>query len=111
MPTLAVSVTLLTDFEPAAHTLDWVLGTHGIRIAFSDRGRRYGATYLPDVAVEQGWSKEEAVGSLMRKAGWRGRSEAWQESGIEVKCTRYQGKKFGVDAAVWKGWREWRGLK
>ncbi|KAL9611817.1 MAG: hypothetical protein Q9167_003544, partial [Letrouitia subvulpina] len=69
LPSLSTTATLLHAFTPCAHPLDWDLGTDGLRINFSSHGRRYGATYLPDVAVEQGWSKEETVVSLMRKAG------------------------------------------
>ncbi|KAL5120355.1 hypothetical protein ACEQ8H_001645 [Pleosporales sp. CAS-2024a] len=103
LPTLSVGVTLLTDFEPASHALDWRLGTHGIRVAFEHEGRRYGATYLPDVATEQGWSKEEAVVSAMRKAGWRGREDEWESVGVRV--TRYQGKKVELDYGEWARWR------
>ncbi|KAK4042977.1 AMMECR1 domain-containing protein [Parachaetomium inaequale] len=105
LPSLEVAVTLLTDFEDAADALDWDLGTHGLRIAFHYHGRRYGATYLPDVAVEQGWTKEETLVSLMRKAGWVGRKERWGEVGLDV--VRYQGKKERVGYADFKRWREW----
>ncbi len=105
LPSLSVSVTLLTDFEDAADAMDWELGTHGLRIAFHERGKRYGATYLPDVAVEQGWSKEETVVSLMRKAGWMGRKERWEEVGLDV--VRYQGKKESLGWGEFRRWREW----
>lgn len=68
LASLECAVTLLTHFEPVDDALDWHIGVHGLRISFSDKGRRYGSTYLPDVAREQGWSKEETLVSLMRKA-------------------------------------------
>ncbi|KAH6847367.1 AMMECR1 domain-containing protein [Chaetomium sp. MPI-CAGE-AT-0009] len=105
LPSLAVAVTLLTDFEPAADAADWELGTHGLRISFHHHGRRYGATYLPDVAVEQGWNKEETLVSLMRKAGWVGRKERWTE--IKLDVVRYQGKKVSLEYAEFKRWRDW----
>ncbi|KAL4810082.1 AMMECR1 domain-containing protein [Aspergillus unguis] len=74
LPSLSCSLTLLGTFEPCTNALDWSLGVHGIRISFIHRGRRFGATYLPDVPVEQGWTKEETVKSLMHKAGWDGPS-------------------------------------
>ncbi|KAL4931239.1 AMMECR1 domain-containing protein [Aspergillus undulatus] len=74
LPSLSCSLTLLGTFEPCTNPLDWTLGTHGLRISFIHRGRRFGATYLPDVPVEQGWTKEETVTSLMHKAGWSGAS-------------------------------------
>lgn len=53
-----------------------------------------GATYLPDVAVEQEWTKEETVVSLMRKAGWTGRKEEWRK--VDLSVVRYKGTKATV---------------
>lgn len=105
LPSLECAVTLLTDFEPAANSMDWEVGVHGIRIAFTEEGRRYGSTYLPDVAKEQGWNKEEALVSLMRKAGWRGKESEWRS--VDLAVTRYQGKKVGLGYAEWRDWRDW----
>ncbi|KAK0649483.1 AMMECR1 domain-containing protein [Cercophora newfieldiana] len=105
LPSLEVAVTLLTDFEDADGPMDWELGTHGLRISFYYHGRRYGATYLPDVAVEQGWTKEETLVSLMRKAGWMGKKDRWEE--VDLKVVRYQGKKESLEYAEYKRWREW----
>jgi uncharacterized protein (TIGR00296 family) len=105
LPTLSCAVTLLTNFEPAAHPLDWTLGTHGLRISFTQHNRRYGSTYLPNIAPEQGWSKEETLVSLMRKAGWSGRKDDWSKVGLSV--VRYQGKKVELEFAEWKAWRAW----
>jgi len=106
LSTLDVSVTLLTDFETAKNAMDWELGAHGLRISFYAKNKRYGACYLPDVAVEQGWDKEETVVSLMRKAGWGGRREKWAEVG-ELKVTRFQGMAESVEWEEYKNWREW----
>ncbi|KAI9894160.1 MAG: hypothetical protein M1814_004014 [Vezdaea aestivalis] len=106
LPTLDVGITLLTDFEPCANPMDWTLGTHGLRLSFTHRGRRTGATYLPDVAVEQGWDKEETLVSLMRKAGWSGRSNEWARVG-DLKAVRYQGSKVSMGYEAWRKWREW----
>lgn len=105
LPTLEVAVTLLTDFEDCSDAMDWELGTHGLRISFTDKGRRYGSTYLPDVAPEQGWTKEETLVSLMRKAGWVGRKDKWQE--VDLKVVRYQGKKDELRYPEFKHWRDW----
>jgi hypothetical protein len=103
--------------------MDWILGTHGIRISFIHRGRRYGATYLPDVAVEQGWTKEETVESLMRKAGWDGggstarrlfrgtggspsRTKAWDQVS-DFRTVKYQGLKAKASYEEWQEWRNW----
>lgn len=105
LPSLSVSVTLLTNFEDAADPMDWELGKHGIRVSFHYHGKRYGATYLPDVAVEQGWDKDETLVSLIRKAGWVGRKEKWQE--LDIKVVRYQGKKESLEYDEYKKWKEW----
>jgi uncharacterized protein (TIGR00296 family) len=105
LPHLQVGVTLLTDFEEADHEMDWELGKHGIRISFVHHGRRFGATYLPDVAVEQEWTKEETLVSLMRKAGWMGNKSKWRE--VPLKVVRYQGKKSNCEYEEYKAFRDW----
>ncbi|CAO2656343.1 Nn.00g051460.m01.CDS01 [Neocucurbitaria sp. VM-36] len=105
LSSLECAVTLLTNFEPASSPLDWTIGTHGLRISFTYHGRRYGSTYLPDVAREQGWTKEETLVSLMRKAGWGGRKDDWRK--VELNVVRYQGKKVALEYGDWKEWRDW----
>lgn len=105
LPTLEVAVTLLTDFEPCSEPLGWDLGVHGIKISFYERHRRYSATYLPDVAVEQEWTKEETLESLIRKAGFSGR-KTWRDVG-ELQVVRYQGRKESVEYQEYKEWRGW----
>lgn len=122
LPSLSCSLTILSSFEPCTHALDWDLGTHGIRVSFIHRARRYGATYLPDVPVEQDWTKEETVESLMRKAGWDGNSGSgrrflrssassvqnrpWDDVS-DFKTIRYQGLKASASHAEWQEWRKW----
>lgn len=105
LPTLETGVTLLTNFESITNPMDWTIGTHGLRINFTHHGRRYGSTYLPDVAKEQGWTKEETLFSLMRKAGWNGRRDDVGKVGVNV--TRYQGRKVELAYGEWKEWRDW----
>jgi uncharacterized protein (TIGR00296 family) len=126
LPSLSCNLTLLADFEPTKDALDWTLGTHGLRISFTYRNRRHGATYLPDVAVEQGWSKEECVESLMRKAGWDGGSgrgfskrllrggdggegkKPWESEGVsEFRTVRYTGLMSSADYEDWNRFRSW----
>ncbi|KAK6505228.1 hypothetical protein TWF481_007145 [Arthrobotrys musiformis] len=104
LSSLECGVSILTDFEPAAHPLDWTLGTHGLRISFTYHGRRLGATYLPDVPVEQGWTKEETLLSLMRKAGYGGKSLDLQK--VVLQVTRYKGTKSSVSYEEYKEFKE-----
>ena len=106
LPSLEVSVTLLTDFEEAKDQLDWDLGVHGLKINFTAKNKRYGACYLPDVPVEQGWTKEETVISLMRKGGWTGRRDKWREI-QDFKATRFQGKAESLRWEEYSKWKKW----
>ncbi|SAL98110.1 hypothetical protein [Absidia glauca] len=106
VPFLDCAVSLLTHFEKAADYLDWEIGIHGIWIEFSlrddddddDAGNikftkaMTTATYLPEVMAEQGWTKEEAIDSLLRKGGYRRHiTEAKRQS---IVLTRYQSQKI-----------------
>lgn len=62
-----ISSVLTLCFRPCRQ-----LHVHGIRISFVHDRQRYSATYLPGVALEQGWTKAETLISLVRKAGYRG---------------------------------------
>ena len=58
------------------------------------------ATYLPHVAPEQGWGVDDAIRSLVRKAGFGGKvSEALKR---ELRLTRYEISMAGM------GWREYQ---
>jgi len=46
------------NFKKIEDPLDWEVGTHGIEV---DWGRGKSSTFLPEVAEEQGWSKEETM--------------------------------------------------
>lgn len=115
LPALRCAVTLLTNFEPCAAWDDWDVGVHGIKIKFRTAGARgasssYSGTYLPSVAAEQGWSKEETLLSLMRKAGWRGPRDQWLALAADADCMqveRYRGDKEEVEFAEYEQWRAW----
>ena len=106
LPSLECGVTLLTNFEPAPDPMAWEIGKHGLRISFTWQGRVYGATYLPDVAREQGWTKEETMVSLMRKAGGSGWREDWRKI-ADLRVVRYQGDRVVMAYDTWRDWRDW----
>ena len=91
IPNLRCSVSLLTDYEHNKKWNDWVVGTHGIIIDFLVQGKKYNATYLPQVAAEQEWNVKDTVLSLIRKSGYRGKVDQNILSNIEL--TRYQSSK------------------
>jgi len=111
LPSLENEVTLLTNFSTGtSDPRAWVLGQHGLRISFTHRGQRLGATYLPHIASEQGWAQDETLISLMRKAGWSSGSDSswekvWREGRGEL--ITYEGKPAELTYSEWKEWRDW----
>lgn len=121
------SISLLTDFEDAPSYLDWTVGVHGIHISFphptssssseapsplssstsvptlNSYRRTYTATYLPEIAPEQGWDKVETVDSAIRKAGWNGRIT--EDIRRSIRLRRYQSRKCTVG---WEEYVQWR---
>lgn len=139
------SVSILTPFEPCAHPLDWEIGTHGVYLSFkppsssvrpfaasccapvslpglasrsphfSISQRTLNATYLPQIASEQGWTKEETLESAVQKAGFRGTlADVWREGDEQLEVDelkrlgrgtlavrRYRSEKAEVS------WQEW----
>lgn len=73
LPDLQVAVSVLSGFGVASGGVyDWVIGVHGIVLTlFPGEERECSATYLPEVCPEQGWTKEECIASLAKKAGYR----------------------------------------
>ncbi|CAH3158643.1 unnamed protein product [Porites lobata] len=92
---LYCSVSVLTNFEENVNCLDWEIGVHGIRIEFyNEKGHHRTATYLPEVAKEQGWNQIQTIDSLLRKGGFKGTITA--EVRNTIKVTRYQSEKVTV---------------
>lgn len=88
-------MSVLTNFEENVNCLDWEIGVHGIRIEFyNDKGHKRTATYLPEVAKEQGWNQIQTIDSLLRKGGFKGTITA--EVRNSIKVTRYQSEKVTV---------------
>ncbi|KAF9427254.1 hypothetical protein BGZ94_005236 [Podila epigama] len=89
---LKCGVSLLHSFEDGKDYLDWEIGKHGIRIEFIDTyGKKRSSTYLPDVMLETGWTKEQTIRSLLRKGGFQGHISDKVTRGIQLQ--RYQSSK------------------
>ncbi|XP_059472773.1 AMMECR1-like protein [Neocloeon triangulifer] len=106
LPRLHVSVSILRHFEDANDCMDWQIGVHGIRIEFiNEHGSKRTATYLPEVAPEQGWDRVQTIDSLLRKGGYKGQVTA--EFRRSVRLTRYQSEKVSVSyeeyVTMWRG--------
>uniref|UniRef100_A0A8C4X8I5 AMMECR1 like n=1 Tax=Erpetoichthys calabaricus TaxID=27687 RepID=A0A8C4X8I5_ERPCA len=95
LPKLFCSVSLLTNFEDAIDYLDWEVGEHGIRIEFvNEKGIKRTATYLPEVAKEQGWDQVQTIDSLLRKGGFK--AAITNEFRKTIKLTRYRSEKMTI---------------
>jgi len=70
---IEVDVSILSPITDIKSLDEFRLGEHGIII---EKGM-HRAVYLPEVAVEQKWSKEQTLASLSEKAGMR--QDAWRE--------------------------------
>lgn len=78
LPLLALSVSILSPSEPIANAAGFLPGAHGVILTC--RGRR--AVFLPEVASEQGWTREQTLGALSEKAGLP--REAWRQARLAV---------------------------
>ncbi|XP_062820071.1 nuclear protein AMMECR1 isoform X1 [Anolis carolinensis] len=93
LPRLFCSVSLLTNFEDVCDYLDWEVGVHGIRIEFiNEKGSKRTATYLPEVAKEQGWDHIQTIDSLLRKGGYK--VPITNDFRKTIKLTRYRSEKM-----------------
>ncbi|KAJ3212196.1 AMME syndrome candidate protein 1 protein [Dinochytrium kinnereticum] len=92
---LSCGISLLTDFEEVDDCYDWEIGFHGIWIEFQDdKSRRRTATFLPEVAKEQGWTKDETLHALLKKGGYS--SEITSDTLKAIRLTRYQSLKRSI---------------
>jgi AmmeMemoRadiSam system protein A len=73
VPAITIHVSILSAMRDIPSLAEFRIGEHGIVLC---KGMRQ-AVYLPEVAVEQGWTKEQTLTSLSRKAGLPG--DAWRE--------------------------------
>lgn len=69
-----IEITVLSPLQPISSPESVAVGKHGVVI---EKGP-YGAVFLPQVPVEQGWDRETYLSELCRKAGlpydaWRSR--------------------------------------
>jgi len=86
IPEIEIEISVLTPAKPVAGPQDIVVGRDGVILRKSGRS----AVFLPQVAPEQGWSREEMLEHLSQKAGLPAGS--WK-SGAEFLT--FQAEVFG----------------
>jgi uncharacterized protein (TIGR00296 family) len=102
LPECSCTVSFLVDFEPGQRWDDWDVGTHGIWITLSAAdGSECRAVFLPEVAVEQQWSKLQTVKQLIQKAGYT--QEVTQSTLASLSIERFKSSKASVS---WQGYRK-----
>ncbi|ORY35091.1 AMMECR1 domain-containing protein, partial [Naematelia encephala] len=107
LPNIECTVSFLSPFEDCTDYLDWTIGNDGIRIflpetckpdpshpepALIPPSNPLSATYLPEIAVEHGWTKDEAIESACWKSGYRGVVD--EDLKRQLVCKKYSTKKF-----------------
>lgn len=101
---LHVNVSLLTQFEEISDCYDWVVGQHGIEIELTDNHRSYSATFLPEVAEEEGWDQHTTLVYLLQKAGFRRTVEGdlRKQFGKSLKVVRYSSSKTSLSYSSYR---------
>ena len=77
LPEVRISVSVLTPMRPSdADAI--ILGRHGVQLVQGS----YTSVFLPQVAVEQGWSVERLLAQLAIKAGLP--EQAWRDASLST---------------------------
>lgn len=91
LPQLQCSVSLLVNYENCRDINDWQVGQHGLVLDFTNQGKMYSATYLPEIAVQQNWNQQETIESLIEKSGYTG--SITPKLLASISLTRYQSSR------------------
>ena len=89
LPLCSIEISLLTEPEDINNPEEFLPGRDGI--IMTCRGRR--AVFLPQVAEETGWSREEMLSALSEKTGLS--SEAWKDA--TTRFQTFQAEVFSED--------------
>ncbi len=74
-----VEISLLSHPRPIASVEEFLPGEHGVILTVGS----HRSVFLPQVATETGWNREELLGALARKAGLP--AEAWKSPEAEFE--------------------------
>jgi len=84
VPSLDIHVSILSPMKPINSLEQFKPGTHGLLMI---RGTARGV-FLPEVATEQGWTREQTAAHLCRKIGLP--EDAWRD-GVEFQVFTTEG--------------------
>ena len=93
---LDIEVSVLSPMRPIASYSEFKVGHHGVFL--SKQGMS--SVFLPQVAVEQGWNRDQTLTHLSRKAGLSG--DAWKsDTSFEVfTAQKYSAPYGGQDKVI-----------
>ena len=83
---LEIEISVLTPMKPVSGPNDIVVGRDGVLLQKGGRS----AVFLPQVAPEQGWGRDEMLDNLSQKAGLA--ANAWREG---AQFSTFQAIVFG----------------
>jgi hypothetical protein len=86
LPGISVEITVLSPMRVIASVAEIEVGKHGV---YMTRGG-HSAVFLPQVAAEQGWNRDELLDNLCYKAGLS--PSAWHSS--DTRFQVFEGKIF-----------------
>ena len=89
LPLCSIEISLLTEPEDIPGPEEFIPGRDGIILTCHDRR----AVFLPQVADETGWGREEMLAALSEKAGLQ--KDAWKEAGARFQT--FQAEAFSED--------------
>jgi hypothetical protein len=111
------------NFEPCEDAMDWVLGTHGLRISFVHRGPVADAMVLrifpTSPSNKAGQKRRRWRASCAKQVGVEAEVRAESQEGCfeevrkpwddvyDFRAIRYQGLKASASYAEWQEWRKW----
>lgn len=87
VPQLHIEISRLTPMKPIKDTHEIIVGRHGLLISLG--GRR--GLLLPQVAYERGWTREQFLGEVCRKAGLP--MDSWKRP--EAELHSFEAEVFG----------------
>ncbi len=93
LPSLTCAVSVLHEFTKRSSWDEWEVGVHGIQIEYTHKGSEYQGTFLPEVASEQNWTREDTLKNLIRKSGCY---ENYKDILPKIKLTSYESSKLSM---------------
>lgn len=77
---ITIEITVLSALTPIQDISQIEIGTHGVQLTIGN----HSAVFLPQVAKEQGWDREETLQHLCHKAGLRDDDWKMQDARLAV---------------------------